>query len=240
VRWPHPTLGLISPAEFIPIAEETGLIVPLGARVLEVACWEGASWRRRGFPLRIAVNLSPRQLLAPGLTQSVARILATTGLDPDALCLEITETALLGDAESSGMVLRDLQATGVHIALDDFGTGYSSLTYLKRFAVDVLKIDRSFVEGLSESIHDRAIVSAAIDLADAFGILTVAEGVETEDQLAELRALGCAHAQGFLWSPALARHDLEAWLNEWLSRGRSAGGLLSSPASPPRSSRSSA
>ena len=236
VRWPHPTRGLIPPAEFIPVAEETGLIVPLGAHVLETACWEAASWRRRGFPLRIAVNISPRQLLAPGLTQSVARVLATTGLDPDALCLEITETALLGDAESSGVVLRELHSAGVHIALDDFGTGYSSLTHLKRFSVDVLKIDQSFVEGLSHSQHDRAIVSAAVELANAFGILTVAEGVETEEQVAALRSLGCAHAQGFYWSPALPRHEFEDWLREWLSPGRSAGGLPSGPASLPQSS----
>jgi EAL domain-containing protein (putative c-di-GMP-specific phosphodiesterase class I) len=154
------------------------------------------------------------------------------------LCLEITETALLGDAESSAVVLGELHSAGVHMALDDFGTGYSSLTYLKRFSVDCLKIDRSFVEGLSHSDHDRAIVSAAVQLANAFGILTVAEGVETEEQLATLRALGCAQAQGFYWSPALPRHEFEAWLKEWLSPGRSAGALPSGPASLPRSSAS--
>jgi EAL domain-containing protein (putative c-di-GMP-specific phosphodiesterase class I) len=236
VRWPHPTRGLIRPAEFIPVAEETGLIVPLGAHVLQAACREGAAWRRRGFPVRIAVNLSPRQLLAPGLSQSVARVLTTTGLDGDALCLEITETALVGDAESSRLVLGELKAAGVHIALDDFGTGYSSLTYLKRFPVDILKIDQSFVEGLSHNDHDRAIVAAAVELANAFGILTVAEGVETEDQVTALRALGCAHAQGHYWSPALPRAEFDAWLSERLSPDRSAGGLLSAPASLPRSS----
>jgi EAL domain-containing protein (putative c-di-GMP-specific phosphodiesterase class I) len=186
--------------------------------------------------VRVAVNLSPRQLLAPGLSQGVARALATTGLDADALCLEITETALLGDAEASRIVLRELKAAGVHIALDDFGTGYSSLTYLKRFPVDVLKIDRSFVEGLGHSAQDRAIVSTVVALANAFGIVTVAEGVETEEQVAALRMLGCAHAQGFYWSPALPRPDFDAWLREWVSPGRSAGGLPSAPASLPRSS----
>ena len=236
VRWHHPTRGLIPPADFIPVAEETGLIVPLGAHVLQTACWDAAIWRRSGFALRVAVNVSPRQLLAPGLSQGVARVLATTGLEADALCLEITETALLGDAESSRIVLGELQAAGVHIALDDFGTGYSSLTHLKRFPVDTLKIDRSFVEGLGHSEHDRAIVSAAVDLANAFGIVTIAEGVETEDQVAALKALGCAHAQGYYWSPALPRPEFDAWLHEWFSPDRSADDLPCEPASLPRSS----
>jgi diguanylate cyclase (GGDEF)-like protein len=214
VRWQHPQRGCVAPGEFIPLAEETGLIVPLGAFVLEEACRQVAGWRRRSpspLMLSLAVNLSARQLLAPDLSNIVRDALATSGLTPSSLCLEITESVLLDDAQASAKVLEALKAIGVRIAVDDFGTGYSSLIYLKRFPVDVLKIDKSFIDGLVDDRQDRAIVSSVVDLARAFGLTTIGEGVETAEQLALLRALGCEAAQGHLWSPALPPDELERW-----------------------------
>ena len=214
VRWQHPDRGWVAPHEFIPLAEETGLIVPLGAFVLAEACRQVAAWwGRTPAPLRLSlsVNLSARQLLAPDLNEVVRAALAESGLTPSSLCLEITETVLLDDAHASVKALEALKAIGVRIAVDDFGTGYSSLTYLKRFPLDVLKIDKSFVDGLVHDRQDRAIVSAVVDLAHAFGLTTIGEGVETAEQLTLLRALGCEAAQGFLWSPALAPDDLARW-----------------------------
>ena len=215
VRWDHPERGRLSPDEFIPLAEETGLIVPLGSFVLAEACRQVAAWQRR-YPrvsrLSLAVNLSARQLLAPGLNEVVRAALARTGLAPGSLCLEITESVLLEDAESSLAALAALKEIGVRLGVDDFGTGYASLTYLKRFPVDVLKIDKSFVAGLVDDRQDRAIVSSVVDLAHAFGLATVGEGVETVEQLELLRSLGCDLAQGYFWSPALPAEELARWL----------------------------
>ena len=215
VRWDHPQRGLLAPAEFISLAEETGLIVPLGAEVLAVACRQITAWQRAGVSgpdLSLSVNLAARQLLAPDVCAVVEAALAESGLEPARLCLEITESALLEDGESSTRALSRLKALGVHIAVDDFGTGFSSLTYLKRFPVDVLKIDRSFVDGLCHDPEDRAIVASVIDLAHAFGLTTTAEGVETAEQLAQLRALGCAQGQGFLWSRPLPADAAGRWI----------------------------
>ena len=219
-RWFHPEKGLLEPDAFIPLAEETGLIVQLGGAVLGMACSEVADWKRAHpelAPLSLAVNISARQLVTSELKLIVKDALADSGLDASCLCLEITESVLLDDAESTARALRELKSLGIRIAVDDFGTGYSSLTYLKRFPVDTLKIDKSFIAGLGDTEKqrgDRAIVAGIIDVAHAFGLTTVAEGVETSEQLRQLRALGCEHAQGFLWSSALAPELAVEWIRE--------------------------
>ena len=195
VRWERPGHGLVAPDAFIPAAEETGLIVALGTWILEEACRQAAVWEGE-----MAVNLSALQLDDPALPALVARVLAETGLDPARLNLEITETVLMGDTQANIEILRALKAVGVSLSVDDFGTGYSSLNYLKRFPVDVLKVDRSFVQGLPEDREDAAIVAAVIALAHALGLTVVAEGVETAEQREALRAGGCELAQGYLFS----------------------------------------
>lgn len=207
VRWRHPSRGLVPPAQFIPIAEETGLIVPLGAWVLREAATQAAVWRARfGFEsFTMAVNLSPLQVADAGLVRLVAEVIAGSGLPPECLELEITETALMEDAASAVTILESLKGLGVSLSIDDFGTGYSSLSYLKRFPVDTLKIDRSFVADLSDS-NDDAIIKAIISLASALNLKTIAEGVETADSASRLVDLGCGLAQGFYFArPAPAR-----------------------------------
>ncbi|MEO5680775.1 MAG: EAL domain-containing protein, partial [Acidimicrobiales bacterium] len=220
VRWSRPGHGLLAPQDFIPLAEETGLIVPIGAEVLRTACRQAATWQA-AIPdqgnqgprqLSLSVNLAPRQLLDPSLFDVVEAALVDAGLLPSQLCLEITESVLLSDADASARAMARLRGLGVSIAVDDFGTGFSSLTYLKQFPVDVLKIDRSFVEGLGRSREDRAIVASVVDLAHAFGLTTIAEGVETIEQLAELRTIGCEQGQGYLWSRALPAPEASSWL----------------------------
>jgi diguanylate cyclase (GGDEF)-like protein/PAS domain S-box-containing protein len=222
LRWRHPERGLVHPADFIPLAEETGLIVPIGAWVLEEATKQTLRWqqaRGNGHQLMISVNLAPRQLAEPSFPQEVANILARTGIDPDAVWLEITESTLMHDAESAISALRALRAQGVHLAVDDFGTGYSSLAYLKRFPVEALKVDQTFVDGLGREPEDSAIVSAVVSLAHALGLVAVAEGLETPVQLGELRTLGCDQAQGFLFGRPQPAHvigkrpadDLRSW-----------------------------
>jgi EAL domain-containing protein (putative c-di-GMP-specific phosphodiesterase class I) len=209
LRWRHPDRGLVMPADFIELAEETGVIVPVGMWVLEEACRQTVEWQvRTGTRLEISVNLSPRQLSEPSLPEEVARVLRATGIRPDSVWLEITESTLMQDAESTILALRALRALGVHLAIDDFGTGYSSLSYLKRFPVEALKVDMSFVDGLGREPEDTAIVTACVSLAHALGLSAIAEGVETPVQLAELRTLGCELAQGFLWSPARSAAEL--------------------------------
>ncbi|HVM02361.1 MAG TPA: EAL domain-containing protein, partial [Acidimicrobiales bacterium] len=212
VRWRHPERGLLPPAEFVPVAEETGLIVPLGIHVMTEACRQVGAWQAAGHRLTLSVNLSARQLMAPDLTVVVEAALSSSGLDPALLCLEITESVLLEEAAASARALDRLKALGVAVGVDDFGTGFSSLTYLKRFPVDVLKIDRSFVAGLGVSREDAAIVAGVVDLAHAFGLTAVAEGVETIDQLDELRAIGCELGQGFLWCQPLPAAEAERWI----------------------------
>ncbi len=204
VRWQHPTNGMIMPDEFIPIAEETGLVVPLGEWVLREACRQTQAWRTDHPELAhlgVSVNLSGRQIAQPDLLAVVANVLADSGLPPARLVLEITESVLMADAEHAITVLRSLKNLGVRFSIDDFGTGYSSLSYLKKFPVDILKIDRSFVDGLGVDDDDSAIVRATIDLAHSLGLNTVAEGTETPGQVRALTALGCDKAQGYLFSP---------------------------------------
>ena len=209
VRWRHPTRGLIAPDQFIPIAEETGLIVPLGAAVLREAVAQACQWQR--LPglgaLRIAVNLSAVQVAQPDLVETIADVIAQNALDPHCLELEITESVLMKDAPASSKVLETLKALGVRLSVDDFGTGYSSLSYLKRFPVDALKIDRSFVANIGEDAHDTAIVQAIIGLSALLNLATVAEGVETALQSQTLVDLGCGLAQGYHFArPAAAPH----------------------------------
>jgi diguanylate cyclase (GGDEF)-like protein/PAS domain S-box-containing protein len=213
VRWQHPEKGLVPPGEFIPVAEETGLIQAVGAFVLHEACRQVAAWNRENpdrAPLSVAVNLSARQMSAADLTRLVLTALNESGLEPGLLCLEITESVLMEDVTASRSVLQSLKELGVRLGIDDFGTGYSSLLYLRRFPVDFLKVDRSFVSGLGENSEDGAIVAGVLGLAHALGVGAIAEGVEQPAQADKLAALGCEQAQGFLWSRPLPAAELEA------------------------------
>ena len=213
LRWEHPRLGLLPAAEFIELAEETGITVELGPWVLERACRQLAHWQQRfGRSLLMRVNLSARQVGQPDLVPVVERVLVDEGVPPSSLCLEITETTLMADAEVSLAVLEKLRGLGVELAVDDFGTGYSSLAYLKRFPVDVVKVDRSFVSGLGTDPDDTAIVTAVVGLAAALGLTVTAEGVETVEQRDELLRLGCQRAQGFLLAPPMPPEAFSALL----------------------------
>ncbi len=218
VRWQHPERGLISPAEFVSLAEDTGLILPIGRWVLEEACRQGRQWlvhRGRGEPpLVISVNLSARQFAQPDLVDQVRQALQTTGLPAAHLRLEITESAVMADAEPAVRTLQALKELGVGLAIDDFGTGYSSLSYLRRFPVDTLKIDRSFVHALGKDKHATVIVSAVVVLAHTLGLAVTAEGVETAEQLARLCAVGCDRAQGFYFSPPVPASTVEEVLRD--------------------------
>ncbi len=199
-RWHHPTRGLLEPAEFIAVAEEIGLIVPLGAAMLAQACAEAAQWSPLcpdGAAPRVTVNVAGAQLVHPSFVATVVAALDDCGLDPDRLWLEITETSIMADTEAAAETFRAVRALGVHVAVDDFGTGYSSLTYLRRFPVETLKIDRSFVAGIGRDREDEAIVGMILSLARALELRVVAEGVETAAQLDQLRRLGCGLVQGF-------------------------------------------
>jgi diguanylate cyclase (GGDEF)-like protein/PAS domain S-box-containing protein len=200
IRWNHPQRGMVPPMQFIPLAEDSGLILAIGEWVLRTACAQNVAWQRAGMaPLPVAVNLSPRQLMQENLVDLVTDVLATTGLAPACLELEITETLLMRDVDKSLSTLHRLKQLGVAISIDDFGTGYSSLNYLKRFPVDTLKIDRSFVNDIAHDPDDAAIVKAIISLAHILQLQVVAEGVETEEQQSFLLENGCDQAQGFLF-----------------------------------------
>ena len=207
IRWRHPTRGLVPPDEFIPFAESSGLIIDIGAWVLREACRQAALWLEYVPSARepdMSVNVSGRQLAqGAGLVQAVRLALAESGIEPQSLVLEVTESALMDDAAAALRVVNELKSLGVRIAIDDFGMGYSSLVYLKNFPVDLLKIDRSFVAGLGQGKDDAAIVRSVIDLAHALEIEAVAEGIETREQLEILQDMGCAYGQGFLWSAAV-------------------------------------
>jgi EAL domain-containing protein (putative c-di-GMP-specific phosphodiesterase class I) len=203
VRWEHPVHGTISPGVFIPLAEETGLILTIGQWVLREACRQARVWQGQsedGSGLQMSVNLSSRQLQQPNLVQEIADILKETDLDPRLLKLEITESVVMSDAESTIRALRELKSLGVQLAIDDFGTGYSSLSYLRRFPVDTLKIDRSFISNLGINIEDTEIVRAIINLAKTLGLEVTAEGVETLEQVNQLNDLSCDWGQGFYFA----------------------------------------
>jgi diguanylate cyclase (GGDEF)-like protein/PAS domain S-box-containing protein len=204
VRWQHPERGLVAPSEFIHLAEETGLVVPLGRAVLEEACRQASEWRSAGADdLTVSVNLSVKQFSQPDLVEQVDGALRASGLPPRLLKLEVTESMVMENTDAAIALLRRLKELGVHIAIDDFGTGYSSLSYLLRLPADTLKIDRSFVSGTGDAGRNANIVRTVVSLASSLGLDVVAEGVETEDQRAMLAELGCPLAQGFLFSPAV-------------------------------------
>jgi diguanylate cyclase (GGDEF)-like protein/PAS domain S-box-containing protein len=210
VRWQHPNLGLVSPAEFIPLAEDTGLIVPLDEWVLRTACEQNKAWQDMGLPpLRISSNLSARMFRQTGLAGMIARVLDETGLNPDFLDLELTESSVMSNAELAIETLRSLKKLGVHISIDDFGTGYSSLNYLKKFPADYLKVDQSFVREATVDPHDAAIVRAIITLAHSLDLKVIAEGVETEEQLEFLRLLKCDEVQGYLLSKPIPAEEFK-------------------------------
>ncbi|BDI28418.1 hypothetical protein CCAX7_004690 [Capsulimonas corticalis] len=213
IRWRHPTLGLLLPGQFIPLAEEIGLIVPLGEWVLREACRQGALWREQGRSIRIAINLSARQFEQAGLVEMVQSALQDSGFPAELLDLELTESTIIQNKDNAAETLGTLRELGVRICIDDFGTGYSSLSYLRRFPLDVLKIDRSFVTGLAEDARDQAVVRALIDLAHALGLVVIAEGVENVAQRNTLFDLGCDVMQGFLFSPALSVEEVDIFLD---------------------------
>ena len=214
VRWKHPQRGLLFPADFVGLSEETGLIVPLGRWVLHEACRQTRQWQLASpdTNLAISVNISARQLQQPGLVEEIAAVLRETRLDAAALRLEITETVVMHDAPTTLAKLEALKALGVQLAIDDFGTGYSSLGYLKRFPVDTLKIDRSFVKGIGDDVEDSAIVRAVITVAKSLNLSVTAEGIETAEQLDHLRALGCDHGQGYFFAKPMASDRVPALL----------------------------
>lgn len=214
-RWHHPQLGQVPPMKFIPIAEDSGLIVPLGEHVLRLACRQLQQWRAQGIELpRVMVNLSPRQLRHADIAVRFSQILAETGLDPGRLGLEITETVIMEDPDRSIGILRELKGAGIELSLDDFGTGYSSLSYLKRFPIDVLKIDQSFVRDITEDSDDASLVAAIIAMAHNIGVRVVAEGVETEQQLDFIRRHGCDEYQGYFHSRPMDADTLITLLRE--------------------------
>ncbi len=201
VRWAHPERGIVGPGEFIPIAEETGLIVPLGEWILRKACSQSKAWQDTGLRVpRVTVNVSGRQFAGPQMTETVVSALKASGLHPQYLGIELTESAVMGNAERHVRTLHELKELGVRLSIDDFGTGYSSLSYLKRFPLDELKIDRSFVAGVDTDPDNAAIVIAIIAMAHCLGLSVVAEGVETEAQLAFLKSKACDECQGFLFA----------------------------------------
>jgi EAL domain-containing protein (putative c-di-GMP-specific phosphodiesterase class I) len=214
LRWRHPTRGIISPETFIPIAEETGLIVSIGRWVLQTACRQAAEWHQQGHPLNIAVNLSARELDDSDLIHHIQTTLHVTGLDPSSLTVEITETALMRDPEAAAKRLQLLKALGVCIALDDFGTGYSSLAYLRQFPVDAIKIDRSFISGLAVSHESSdALIHTLVELGKALGIQTLGEGIEDHSQLDRLRREHCDFGQGYLFARPLQATAITELLN---------------------------
>jgi len=207
LRWVHPERGVISPATFIPIAEATGLIIPIGQWVLEQACQQARVWQRSTPtepPLIVSVNLSVRQFRHPNLADDIVRALQEADLDPGCLKLEITESVVTEEGDTAVKTLWALKALGVHLAIDDFGTGYSSLGYLLRFPVDTLKIDRSFVSGLGTDDQSIAIVRSVIDMARSLNLAVTGEGIETVEQLSQLRELGCQQGQGYLFAQPIS------------------------------------
>jgi diguanylate cyclase (GGDEF)-like protein len=213
VRWQHPDWGMVSPAQFIPLAEETGLIVQIGEWVLRTACEQSRKWREEGIPaLRIAVNLSARQFAQKTLLRDVGRIIAESGLTPESLELEITESLVMHNPEQATQTLEELKAMGISLSIDDFGTGYSSLSYLKRFPLDCVKIDRSFIKDIPVDADDMAITKGVIALGHSLRLKVVAEGVETAEQLDFLRANDCDELQGFFFSKPLPSEEVTTFL----------------------------
>ena len=221
VRWNHPQRGLVPPDEFIPISENTGLIIPMTVQILHSACSQVVKWQEKsgsGKPLSVAVNLSGKHFGHPALVEQITSVIAETGIDPSSLKLEITESAVMENAETAILMLKQIKETGVQISIDDFGTGYSSLSYLHRFPIDLLKIDRSFVSAMEENTENGEIVRTVIALAKALNLKVVAEGIESIHQFHQLKILGCEYGQGYLFSKPLPVADIERLLednNRW-------------------------
>ncbi|MDP2107142.1 MAG: bifunctional diguanylate cyclase/phosphodiesterase, partial [Desulfobulbaceae bacterium] len=215
IRWIHPDLGMVSPLEFIPLAEETGLIVPIGAWVLRTACAQCQAWFEAGMEIRVAINLSAGQFKDETLIDDIRRVLSETKVKPELIELEITESMLMDNVDGSIDRLDKISQFGCRLSIDDFGTGYSSLNYLKRFPVDVLKVDRSFVSDLTDSEDDAMIVKAIVTLAHNLDLEVVAEGVETRDHLSYLSYLGCDLIQGYLVSRPVTSKQVEAFFGDW-------------------------
>jgi diguanylate cyclase (GGDEF)-like protein len=235
VRWEHPTRGLVQPDSFVPLAEESGHILALGRWVLRTAVHQGALWRARYptlGPVQLGVNISAAQLREAGLVEAVTEVLASSQLEPEALTLEITESVLMEDSEAAIDRLAQLKELGVHLAIDDFGTGYSSLTYLKRFPLDNLKVDRQFVAAITEDEPEPPLLRAILDLAQIFDLRPVAEGIERPEQIRQLLAAGCEFGQGNLLSPPLSAGDADALLmrEELLGTQPGAGAAEERPA----------
>jgi EAL domain-containing protein (putative c-di-GMP-specific phosphodiesterase class I) len=217
VRWQHPDKGLIPPSDFIPIAEETGLIVPLGYWVLDEACRQIHVWQEKypsAPPLTINVNLSSRQCVQPNLVQQITRTLKKNGVDGSNLKLELTESLIIDDSSSTTRMLSELRDLGIQVQLDDFGTGYSSLSYLHNLPIDTLKIDRSFISRLGTSTNNTEIVQTMFALAHNLGMKVIAEGVETEEQLTSLQSMHCDYVQGFLFAKPVNNIQAEALLGK--------------------------
>jgi len=215
VRWRHPELGLVYPDRFVPTAEETGLIVPISEWVLKTACMQNKAWQDAGLqPIEVTVNVSARQFQRKNTLGQIKAALKDSGLDPTYLEIELTESTIMQKPDRAAEVLNKLKAMGVHIAIDDFGTGYSSLSYLKKFPVDALKIDRSFVGEITTTPDDAAITKAVIAMAHSLNLQVVAEGVETLEQLQYLYELGCDEMQGYFVSAAVAPEEMARLLSE--------------------------
>jgi diguanylate cyclase (GGDEF)-like protein len=215
LRWQHPDLGVLPPIQFISLAEESGLIVPIGRWVLDTACAQNMAWQEQGLPpMRIAVNLSPRQFTDPNLLENIRDALANSGMMPQLLDLEITESMMMQNADGAMRVLTALKKLGVHLAIDDFGTGYSSMGLIKQFPIDAIKVDRSFVRNLPADANDCAITNAVIALGKALDLTVVAEGVETKAQERFLREQGCNEIQGYLFTKPLPSQEFIAFARE--------------------------
>jgi EAL domain-containing protein (putative c-di-GMP-specific phosphodiesterase class I) len=215
LRWHHPELGDVSPSQFIPIAEDNGLILPISDWVMKTACQQIVSWQQQGAPaLSLAVNLSPRQFNQPALKQRIWEILAQTGLKPELLELEITESVVAQNPERAISLMRDIKRMGVRFALDDFGTGYSSLGQLRHYPLDTLKIDRTFIKDLDTSTEDQAISKAILSMGKTLGLTVVAEGVETSRQIEFLRQYQCDHIQGFFCHKPCDTEQFITWLRQ--------------------------
>ena len=219
IRWKHPTRGVLQPEDFIPLLEETGLITEIGTWVLREACAQGAAWRKAGHLIGMAVNVSGRQLDTDQLIGDVESALADSGLDPGALTVELTETMLMRNVDNTARRLTAIKQLGVRIAIDDFGTGYSSLAHLQRFPVDALKIDRSFISGLSQNEQGETLIHTLVQLGKALSIETFAEGIEQHHELSMLKDEDCIGGQGFLYARPLDAAATEAFLINWAENG---------------------
>jgi EAL domain-containing protein (putative c-di-GMP-specific phosphodiesterase class I) len=212
LRWDHPERGLLLPSAFLPLAEETGLLLPIGAWVLRTATEQVAAWARSGCGIGVQINLSDRELNEPSILDLIATAVADTGIEPGKLEIEITERAAAADLDRTIATVRAIRAGGTHVSLDDFGTGFCSLTWLQQIPVDIVKLDQTFTRGLGEHPASTAIVESVLRLSSALGLDTVAEGVETPEQLERLRALGCRSAQGFYIGRPMTADALEEML----------------------------